>query len=256
MSDWNEMLDRLRPLRDTLLSHPVYQRIDSPAAVRTFMQAHVYAVWDFMSLLKTLQRRLTCVSLPWVPPEHPAVARLVNEIVLAEETDQLEDGTIISHFNLYLEAMREAGADTRPVEGFLARLVARPNIDAAMTASELPAAEQAFLRETFRVIETDSLPAIAAAFTVGRENLLPELFQQVVNRLDASTGTDFTTFRLYLDRHIALDGDEHGPAAQRLVETLCGDDDRNWRNAESAARAALESRLQLWDAVSERIGRA
>ena len=58
---------RLVPLKDALLNHPLYRRIDTLPALRLFMEHHVFAVWDFMSLLKELQRRLCCTTVPWAP---------------------------------------------------------------------------------------------------------------------------------------------------------------------------------------------
>jgi hypothetical protein len=113
---------QLLDLRLRLVEHPLYSSLQGPAEVRIFQQHHVYCVWDFMTLLKALQRRLTCVDLPWLPTPDPAARRLVNEIVLGEESDEDGAGGHCSHFELYLGAMRDAGADTEPIETFLAAL--------------------------------------------------------------------------------------------------------------------------------------
>lgn len=243
-----ELQLRLLPLRTTLLEHPLYRRIDGAAALRTFMEHHVYAVWDFMSLLKALQRQLTCVEIPWRPTTDPAAARLVNEIVLGEETDEDGEGGFASHFELYLRAMRDAGADTTSIEKFVKHIDEGAGLETALQVANVPAAAAEFVEATFHTIEQGSVAGLAAAFTFGREDLLPGVFQKIVDEADASTG-GFGRFRFYLERHIQLDGDQHGPMAARLVRSLCGDEAEHWRQAEAGALAALRARVKLWDGV-------
>src|SRR5450432_3612099 len=91
----------IAPLRKKLIEHPIYWSITSPVKLRLFMEQHVFAVWDFMSLLKALQLSNTCTSAPWIPKEDRMVSRFVNEIVLGEESDEDGRGGYISHFELY-----------------------------------------------------------------------------------------------------------------------------------------------------------
>src|SRR5579863_1271923 len=123
--DWGNRhpgIDRLEQqiatARDEVVSHPLYARLDNPEAIRTFLEHHVFAVWDFMSLLKSLQRNLTCVELPWVPTGPAGSRRLINDIVLVEESDELGNG-FISHFELYLDGMTQAGADRTTIDAFI-----------------------------------------------------------------------------------------------------------------------------------------
>jgi len=124
--------------RDRLLAHRLYETIDSADKLRRFMEFHVYAVWDFKSLLKAVQQRLTCTSVPWLPTADPEARRLINEIVLDEESDALPDGGYASHFEMYLEAMRAAGADTEPVERLLSLLSGGTPLSHALTAAGVP----------------------------------------------------------------------------------------------------------------------
>ena len=240
--------DRLLPLKESLLNHPVYREIDRVEALRLFMEHHVFAVWDFMSLLKTLQRRLSCVEVPWLPSTHTLGSRLINEIVLAEESDEDGRGGFGSHFELYHRAMIQCGADTTCIDTFLGKIREGASPSAALEAVEVAGSIRRFVRHTFRVIEEGNLCAVASAFTFGREDLLPVLFERVVEKLLANqAGRE--DFLYYLRRHIGLDGDEHGPMASRLLISLCGSDEENWEAAEQAARNSLEARGVLWDGI-------
>ena len=102
-----------------LTTHPLYKHLQSLNDLRTFMEFHVFAVWDFMSLVKRLQREFTTINLPWQPSPYPEkLVRTVNEIVLSEESDLDPHGQPMSHFNMYITAMDEVGANTQPIYHF------------------------------------------------------------------------------------------------------------------------------------------
>lgn len=253
MSGWQQIENRIAEQRQALLNHNVYSLIEDIEGVRTFMQSHVFAVWDFMSLLKVLQRELCCTSIPWTPPAEPDLARMINEIVLAEESDEDEKGNFASHFDLYRSAMLQAGANTQPVDKFMNSIREGNGLADAFNSADVPDAAIKFVKQTFAVIETGHLPSIAAAFTFGREDLLPDVFTQVIAGVNASSADQLSEFTYYLDRHVSLDGDEHGPMAKKLVMSLCGENDQNWKLAEETVVACLQSRLDLWDAMSSEI---
>jgi len=236
---------RIAPLRGRLTAHPLYASIRTPQHLRVFMQSHVFAVWDFMSLLKALQSRLTCVSVPWTPTAFPESRRFINEIVLGEESDQFQ-GRAISHFELYLEAMQQAGADTAPIRATLASIAANTFDPATIPA---PAAARSFVAATFGIIRHGSLAATAAAFTFGREDVIPDIFRELVRDLSQQAEGALDTFVWYLERHIEVDGEDHGPLSLRMVADLCGTDESLWQQAADAAVTALEARLALWDGI-------
>ncbi|WP_339703105.1 DUF3050 domain-containing protein [uncultured Marixanthomonas sp.] len=244
---------RIKPYRDTLLHHPLYSEIKTPEHLQTFMEYHVFAVWDFMSLLKSLQNNLTCTNVPWIPKGEPETRYLINEIVLAEETDINLKGERQSHFEMYLDAMKKAKANTAPMNGFL-KLLKSTSISEAIEKSDVPKAVQKFLTYTFSVIEENKPHKTAAAFTFGREDLIPEMFSEIIKRIQQNfPKEDLTEFKYYFDRHIELDEDEHGPMALQMVKNLCGDDGKKWREAERTIVQSLQAREQLWEGVLSEI---
>ena len=62
-----------------------------------------------------------------IPVGDTLCRRLINEIVLGEESDQF-DGRVLSHFEMYLAAMDQAGADRAPLERFLDALAATGDV--------------------------------------------------------------------------------------------------------------------------------
>ncbi len=243
------LLEAIAPLRRTLAEHPLYRSIRSVEALRLFLQSHVFAVWDFMSLLKALQQELTCVTVPWVPSADPVARRLVNEIVLGEESDEYQ-GEPLSHFELYLRAMESCGADTAPISALIESLREQGDLIGGLTAAPKEAAK--FVRATFAILGSRSAHRVAAAFTFGREDLIPDMFGAFIRELDNQMPGQIAPFRYYLERHIEMDGDEHGPMAMRMMRGLCTTR-RQWDEASEAAVSALEARIALWDGILARI---
>jgi hypothetical protein len=245
-------------------SHPVYQLVDGPDRLRRFMESHVFAVWDFQSLLKAMQQRLTCTGVPWTPTADAEARRLVNEIVLDEESDEFPadeaerlgltgtDGSLrtASHFELYLAAMRQAGADTRPINRVISLLRQGTPLDTALASCGGPPAAIDFVRHTFSVIDSGEPHRIVAAFTYGREDVIPAMFRHLVASLADEDPDTWGVLRFYLERHIAHDDEKHAPLCRRIVARLCGDDPDKWAEASATARSCIEARIALWDAIA------
>lgn len=247
----------LEPLRAQLVAHPVYARLDDIDDVRLFMEQHVYAVWDFMTLLKALQRELTCIDLPWVPRGDAVSRRLINEIVVGEESDEgLHGNGYISHYELYVAAMKQCGAHVATMEGFIQRLRSGESVPSALARAHVPAAARYFAGETWRIVESRSLPRICAAFTLGREDVIPDMFTRLVHDLSRRHGGNLEIFIDYLERHIHLDGERHGPMAARMLESVCGDDERRWAEAEIGASMAIRARIAFWTGICEAVERS
>lgn len=245
----------IAPLRNQLVNHPVYAHVRSLPQLRLFMENHVFAVWDFMSLLKALQRNLTCVELPWVPVGTAETRYLINEIVLGEESDVDEAGKRTSHFELYLEAMAQAGCRLAPVQEFVKSIREKKRLEESMTVAGLPPASMDFVSATFRVVNADKAYVQAAVFTFGREDLIPGMFISFVKELSNQNPGNVDILKYYLERHIEVDGDHHSQLAYRMTEELCGEDDSKWKEATEEVKKALHARIRLWDAIVAAIGK-
>lgn len=242
----------IQPAREALLSHTVYSQIKNLEGIQHFAKYHVFAVWDFMSLLKSLQIGLTCVSLPWIPVGSANTRFLINEIVCGEESDVDEQGNRISHFELYLSAMRQMGADSSKMDQLLALLQSGRPINDCIEAVDMPIQVKQFLQYTFEIALHAPLHVKAAVFTFGREDLIPDMFTQILNKIYAEHPEKASIFKYYIERHIEVDGGHHSQLAIEMVAELCEDDAAKWEEATKAAVDSLKIRGLLWDAVCSR----
>ncbi len=248
-----QLKQEIEPIRQQLINHKVYAAVNTLEDLQTFMQHHVYAVWDFMSLLKTLQQHLTCTSVPWVPVGSPQTRYLINEIVLGEESDVDAQGNRTSHFELYLQAMKQAECNTTNIHAFTAGIIAGKSVDTCIAEANVPAGAAAFMRNTFDVITTGKVHLHAAVFTFGREDLIPGMFVSFVNELNRNTDNKLSVLKYYLERHIEVDGDHHSHLGFEMTAELCGDDTTKWAEATTAIKQALQYRIGLWDAIAAAI---
>lgn len=244
----------LKDLRGALSDHSLYKTLKTVDDIKVFMELHVFAVWDFMSLLKSLQRELTCVNTPWMPNSEPSIARFINEIVFGEESDINELGVPKSHFDMYYEAMQQIGASTLGIDTFLNAIKLGASVKDALKLPLVPEAAAQFVSNTFDVIETGEVHCIASAFTFGREDLIPDMFIQILQHSKYNKGTNqYSKLIYYLQRHIDIDGDEHGPLALKMMSNLCGDDPIMLKEITETAVKSLQKRIELWDGITGEI---
>lgn len=241
-------IDELKELQAELIAHPVYNAIGTMDELHRFMRIHVFAVWDFMSLTKRLQNLLTCTQIPWIPPEDEASARLINDIVLNEESDVDRNGNPASHLTLYLEGMREVGAPTRMFDTFLHHLKQGDGIDEAFEAARVPHYAREFVHSNLTLAKEGRREEVAGNFLFGREDSIPKMFRTLLAQwgipLEEAPGMVY-----YLERHIELDSEQHGPAAMNILKKMVGDDQDRYAKALHSAQKAIRARIRLWDGV-------
>ena len=253
----NKNLDHIKKvtesLRQEIINHKVYSVINDVNDLKILMQYHIYAVWDFMSLLKTLQNNLTCTSVPWYPKGNANTRYLINEIVVGEESDVDSFGVRKSHFELYIEAMDQCGADSTQFNKFLSVLKNSGNFNEAYVSAETPIEASDFVDYTFKVINSNKDYLQAAIFTFGREDLIPGMFISIVNDIHKNFPDSISIFKYYLERHIEVDGDHHSNLALQMTDNLCGTNQQFWKECEQVTIEALQKRINLWDGAYNQI---
>jgi len=240
---------QLQPLKSQLISHPLYSSLTNKKSIRSFMETHIFAVWDFMSLVKALQQQLTCTTTPWIPIGSPSTRRLINEIVLGEESDVDQHQRPASHFELYTEALEALGGNTNVLHQLVENVRSGASYQTASKQLDIPIAAKTLMDFTFEIIDTQQPHLIAAVFTFGREDLIPDMFIEIVQKLAQENSDDFVSLVYYLERHIEVDSEEHGPMALQMIGELCGDDSKKWEESIEISKKALAHRIALWDSI-------
>jgi hypothetical protein len=252
MNGLNAIESRISPLRHKLRFHPLYSALENIEDIKIFMERHVFAVWDFMSLLKYLQIELTHTTLPWMPGKNAVLARFINEIVHGEESDVNELGEPKSHYEMYIDAMKQIGASTEKIDLFLKNILAGEAVHSCLKNQNVDLAIKNFVSHTFELIESNKPHLVAASFTYGREDVIPDMFIEIVkNAEERDHKTSYSKLTYYLERHIEVDGGEHGPLSLQMIAELCGNDPTKWKEAEEIAVISLERRIELWDGIHQ-----
>jgi hypothetical protein len=242
-----QLQKEIEPIRQDIIHHEIYSNIRELEDLNIFMQYHVFAVWDFMSLLKTLQRELTCTSIPWFPKGDADTRYLINEIVTGEESDVDSNGVRTSHYEMYLKAMQQSGATIGSISEFTTTLQSTSDMNRAFENGNIPEAVQQFVSFTFKVINSSKPHIQSAVFTFGREDLIPSMFLSMVNEMSCRHPEKVSEFKYYLERHIEVDGGHHSHLALNMTDILCENNPEKWHEATLAVKESLLKRLQLWD---------
>jgi hypothetical protein len=169
--------------------------------------------------------------------------------VIGEETDVDPDGSYVSHLDLYLHAMADIGASTLQFDRFRSLVLVGVPVEVALTRIGVPPHVQAFVAHTMALANSGSTEEVLAAFFYGREDIIPEMFRRLLDTLyGAKHNNDrLRHFIYYIDRHIELDGDSHGPIGRELLEDLLANSPHKVERARRAACSSIEARIRLWN---------
>ncbi len=248
-----EINSQLENRINQLLDHSIYNEITTPRQLKTFMEHHVFAVWDFMSLLKALQEEFTTTSTPWIPVGNPEIRFLINDLLLSAETDINLYGKHQSYFEMYLDAMSKSGANTSKIKEFLNHINHGTDIYLIIATSKLPLSIKQFLKKTFEIISEEKPHKIAAAFTFGRQDLIPRKFISVIENIQINfPQEDLQLYNYYFHRKLTQDSKQVS-TARKMTAKLCGNDIDKWSEVKETAEQTVTSRITFWDGVEKEI---
>ena len=242
---------KLNDLKHKITTHPLFANKLEREHICKFMESHIFAVWGFMSILKSLQKMITPNNLPWIPNRNTknGLVNFVNEIILCEESDFIEGIGYISHFEIYLLAMKNIGAESVQLDKLTSKISEKGYNEKYIDDVDASNEVKSFLRHDLDVSMNGTLPEIVGAFTLGREKVIPNMFSYILPAIKATSASKHLI--TYLERHIDIDGDRHGPLSTKLLDTSC--DKKQLSLAYATAVKSLELRLLVWDKVYEDI---
>ena len=202
---------KLNDLKHKITTHPLFANKLEREHICKFMESHIFAVWGFMSILKSLQKMITPNNLPWIPNRNTknGLVNFVNEIILCEESDFIEGIGYISHFEIYLLAMKNIGAESVQLDKLTSKISEKGYNEKYIDDVDASNEVKSFLKHDLDVSMNGTLPEIVGAFTLGREKVIPNMFSYILPAIKATSASKHII--TYLERHIDIDGDRHGP---------------------------------------------
>lgn len=261
MWNFSKVKKSLENSRTQLLKHSLYSKVDSIPNARLFLKSHIYAVWDFMSLLKSLQQKLTIVQVPWTPPKSAQSAYFINSIILGEESDSFDrNKPPLSHYELYLNGMKEIGSFSEPVESLINDLQQGLPFEKSLERNSkaysgiIPASTFEFTKKNIKIAQFEPVHKVASCFLFGREDPIPEIFIKILDKI-TQAGIEVPHFKVYLERHIKVDTEDHKPLSENMIKDICGDCSEMWKEVYEAAEEALQARIKFWDGIEKELGK-
>ena len=245
----DEILKKVRADYSSLNNHPLYSSLNNLPRLKFFMERHIYAVLDFMTLVKNLQKKISPMGTLWSPPENPTLCRFIGEIILEEETDQLPTGEYLSHFQIYCRALKEIQGNPQMAIEFSQSPLA-PSNKLNFESFLLPKSVRNFLAFNQELIRESKAHTLAASFYFGREKAIPIIFKSILKET-LVTEKEAPMFHFYLGRHIELDSNEHGPKAKEMIKYFCQDKKTLCHEVLLTAKKVIEQRVKFWDEILE-----
>jgi hypothetical protein len=113
----------------------------------------------------------------------------------------------------------------------------------------IPEPSRRFMQSTRSLIESGQPHHLAAAFCYGRELLVPDLFRALLDQVHLHQ-LHAPTLSWYFERHISLDGDNHGPLAEQMVAELCEGRLGTLSEVDAVRKRVIRERDAFWESIA------
>lgn len=247
------ILNEIEDLKSELAAHCLYTKLQHMEDIHIFMEHHVFAVWDFMSLAKALQLHLDATQVIEKQTDNSKILGFVNGILTGGETDPNKKEIVLSHLEMYLELMDEIGANTTNIKKLIASSAAGLDIHEAMQIAQLTDEQQRILNFTQTIIATNEIHKIAVAATLVPEGMISNRFLKILKETEERDNLLVPKFKNYLNRYKAIDGNDYGLLSLEMVTHFCDSDGKKWVDILDIAMKTLSHRIYLWDAIVDEI---
>ena len=239
-------------LKKSLNSHILFHSRLDRQQLSLFMESHIYAVWGFMSLLKSLQKCVTPNDIPWIPNINTSngLVSFINEIVSSEESERFSKNKYLSHFEIYLMAMKRLGASTIEINRLLNKCKKNTFSQKMIDDLSISPAAKKFLKHDIKISLSNSPPKIIGCFALSREKIIPDMFKYILNVIEPTDTNKI--LRKYLELHISIDSDRHGPLSKKLLNKICVSK-KDKIDAYYEANNSIRYRLKVWDSVAKEL---
>ncbi len=247
LMDQSQYIKKINEIKKNIINHPLFHMRFNNEQLSHFMSIHVYAVWSFMSIVKSLQKNLTPQSIPWTPNHSTqnGMARFINEIIYTEESDEISKNTYLSHFEIYILAMRIIGVNTKPILSIVSHFKKNNYSRKYINSLNIPICAKHFINHDISIAKSRSLPKIVGVFCFGKETIIPFMFKQIIKAIPKRGNSVLIS---YFDRHIEIDGERHGPLAKKIFSEVCKKKSASTL-AYLTAIEALKLRESMWDDI-------
>jgi hypothetical protein len=107
-----------------------------------------------------------------------------------------------------------------------------------------------FVEYNIKTAITKPITDVVAIFYFGRENLIPQMFERFINQSSIKS-TQYLKY--YLQRHIEIDSEDHGPKMLKLLNFVTNNNTQNIKNCINIGIDSIIKRTELWDNILIRL---